>query len=138
MISPLLTIVELLINNVNAIENIVIAYTENTVAPKMLFRLNSIIPAMSCAVAPNIKIQGIIRDFSTPDASFRSADASTNAATASPIKPSAAGSAIDSVFTGIFVLETFFLSVKIAFFCTNYLHVSQYRLFVLGGCSPFP
>ncbi len=66
----------------------------NTVDPKILFRLNSTLPAMSCAVAPKKSTQGIISDFASADTSSRSVDARTSAATARPISPKGAGSAI--------------------------------------------
>ena len=67
---------------------------ENTVAPKILLRLNSTVPAMSCAVAPKKSTQGIISDFAVEGTRPRSVDARTSAATARPMSPNGAGSAI--------------------------------------------
>ena len=118
---------ELCITSVNAIEYIVIAYTEKTVAPKMFFRLNSMAPAISCAVAPKNKTQGIINDFEgRVDTNCKSEEARTNAATAKPINPKAAGSA-----TGKELIETSecamsFCSIDVwIFFRFIYFHFSQ-------------
>lgn len=131
---------ELFVTSVKAIEYIVIAYTENTVAPKMLFRLNSNPPAMSCAVAPKNKIHGIIKDFDGAlETSCKSTAPSTKAATARPINPRAAGSArgTDFIVTSGTIVFVFSDGI-ISFFWTNGYHFSQYFFSEQGGCSSVP
>ena len=116
----------MVMKRVSAIAYMVIEYVVKTVAPKMLFRLNSTVPAMSCAVAPKKSTQGIISDFAVGGTRSRSVDARTSAATARPISPSGAGSAsgtegdvvLVSVFFSVIFLPDFF---RISCFITNTL-----------------
>ncbi len=92
----------------------------------MLFRLNSIVPAMSCAVAPKNRTQGIMSDFAAEDTRPRSVDARTSAATARPNNPNGAGSAIG---VGMVILGS------ILFFCVIIImEFPRYHALLLKPC----
>ena len=104
------TSVKIVMNSVSDMEYIVMEYVVNTVAPKIFLRLKSIAPAINWDVAPKKRTQGIMSDLEELDVNPRSVDASTRVATARPIRPNAAGSAVNigKAFTVISDLMIFF------------------------------